>query len=159
MDANALSICVQYCYYYNICRKRHTSLFSVQYARMTISCAECGKSRVLFMKNRLSSRQQVQMALLLSQVDYTCGAPLTTPGHALHGVVHIRININCGDLMEIPYYSSKLGQSDICCRRGSTGAVQETELLRKFETVLPLCNTCKGRGYKMVCQRPINSKK
>ncbi|MGH0130636.1 UNVERIFIED_CONTAM: hypothetical protein FKN15_045251 [Acipenser sinensis] len=48
---------------------------------MTISCEECCKARVLYIKHRL----ETAAACVLSEAEYTCGAPFVPPGHILYG--------------------------------------------------------------------------
>lgn len=65
-------------------------LTTPQHARATILCVECRKPRVLYSKHVLTERQKVSLVILLSEFDYTCGAPITPPHHLLHGVVMTR---------------------------------------------------------------------
>lgn len=67
-------------------------------------CIECDKPRLIYGKSKLTERQKVQLALLLSSYDFTCGSPLTPPQHSLHGKLVTKMNINCGSPMEIAYY-------------------------------------------------------
>ena len=101
----------------------------------------------------------MQLAMIFSETEYTCGSPAVPPDHVLHKKVEARINLACGDMVEMSYYASKIGRSDICCYCGCKGAPQEAALLNKFKTVLPLCNTCKDKGLKPACFRPFGKKK
>ena len=60
-------------------------IYTAQNARFTAECTECGKPRVLYGKVKLTERYKYQLALLLSEFEYSCGAPLTSPDNILHG--------------------------------------------------------------------------
>jgi len=70
---------------------------------------------VVYSKLKLSGRQELQLAELLSEFNYTCGAPLTPPDHSLHGKTVVRLAIDCSSSIEKPYYSASVGPCDICC--------------------------------------------
>ena len=61
------------------------ALYTLQHARLTIPCIECRKPRIIYSMVRPSERQKVALAMLLSEFDYTCGAPLTPTDNPLHG--------------------------------------------------------------------------
>lgn len=121
-------------------------------------CIECDKPRLIYGKSKLTERQKVQLALLLSSYDFTCGSPLTPPQHSLHGKLVTKMNINCGSPMEIAYYSSSTGRRDICYYCGATEAETNMELKKEFKTVLPLCKTCKDMGRQVTTLRPYGKK-
>ncbi|WAR05310.1 hypothetical protein MAR_020679 [Mya arenaria] len=60
------------------------SMYTAQHARATIECTECRKPRVIYGKQKMSSREEVSFAILVSEFDYTCGAPITPPESSLH---------------------------------------------------------------------------
>lgn len=96
-------------------------------------CIECDKLRLIYGKSKLTERQKVQLALLLSSYDFTCGSPLTPPQHSLHGKLVTKMNINCGSPMEIAYYSSSTGRRDICYYCGATEAETNMELKKNLK--------------------------
>lgn len=51
--------------------------------------------------------------MLLSDYEYSCGAPITPPNHNLHGKVVTRVNLLCAMPIELSYYSSSIGRSDL----------------------------------------------
>ena len=53
------------------------SLYTAQNARFTVECTECGKQRVMYGKSKQTERYNSQLGLLLSEYQYTCGAPLS----------------------------------------------------------------------------------
>ena len=55
------------------------SVFTAQNARYTTTCTECEKPRLIYGKSKLTERQEVQLAILLSDFEYTCGSPVTPP--------------------------------------------------------------------------------
>ena len=97
---------------------------------MTVDCAECGKPRVIFKTNRLSERQQI--TILTGLQEYTCGEHILPPDNTMHKSVDVKLLVNCGDSVELAYYSSKLGRADICCCCGGMGATQNNALKGKY---------------------------
>lgn len=96
-------------------------LTTPQHARATILCVECRKPRVLYSKHVLTERQKVSLVIILSEFDYTCGAPITPPHHLLHGVVMTRSQMSCASAVEVTYYSGDIGRKDTCCHCGAEG--------------------------------------
>ena len=96
----------------------------------------------------------MQLVLMLSESDFTCGSAITPPGHALGKVVCINTAVNCAIYVEIPYYSSKLWRMDICSNCGNEDAESDTDLNKWYKTV-PLCRDCIGIRVMPVCQRPF----
>ena len=133
-------------------QKKDSALFTAQNARTIYECQECNKPRVVYSKQKLSRRQELSLALALSE-EYTCGSGTSVSG------VQLRISLCCGDPVELAYYSSQLGRSDICCFCASNGAEKDTELLTKFKTVLPCCGVCIAKGKSYIVARPYGKKK
>lgn len=135
------------------------SAFTAQTARYSIQCIECNKPRVLYSKKKLTGRQQTQLVLLLSEIEYSCGSYVTAPNNKLQNVVLVRLGINCNTPVELPYYSSDIGLKDTCCFCGGRQGEVLPELKLKFKTVLPICTDCKSTGLQPICQRPFGKKK
>lgn len=112
---------------------------TAQTARSTTKCVERLKLRVIYGKLKLSGRQELLLAELKSEYSYTCGAPLTPPGHSLHGKTTLKLGIDCSSPLEITYYSSSLGPTDLCYYCGTDGASFDVSLKQKFKSVLPVC--------------------
>ncbi len=138
-------------------QRKNTGLFTQQHARGVIQCLECGKSRVYYAKTALSSRHKLELAVQMSQYEFTCGSPLLPPDHPLAHTIQTRLALTCGDVLEISYY--KLGRADSCAYCGKTGGVVDQELKARFKTVMPLCVSCCNKGKKPVCQRPFGKRK
>lgn len=107
--------------------------FTGQNARFTVICKECEKPRLIYGKSKLNERQKVQLALLLSEYEYSCGSPITTPGHNLHGKLLVRLNIDCSSCMETSYYSANLDRLDICYYCGASGAEIDNDLKKTVQ--------------------------
>ena len=45
----------------------------------------CVKKNMIDLWQKLTERQKVQLAILLSDFEYASGGPVTPPEHALHG--------------------------------------------------------------------------
>jgi hypothetical protein len=122
-----------YCIYFTFYQeeqRKNPSNFTAQHARMTVDCAECGKPRVIFKTNRLSERQQI--TILTGLQEYTCGEHILPPDNTMHKSVDVKLLVNCGDPVQLAYYSSKLGRADICCCCGGMGATQNNALKEKY---------------------------
>ena len=126
------------------------SMFTVQNAPFTVECIECRKPGVIYSKNKLIERRAMKLALQLSEVDYTCGSFITSEDDQLHGRVYVRQSIMCSSIAELAYYSSYVGKK--ICAASEQGEKDQTS---KFQTVLPICQTCKDAGFEAVTQRPF----
>lgn len=105
-----------------------TSVFTAQNVRYTTMCIECNKPGLIYGKSKVTDRQKVQLALLLSNYDFTCGSSLTPPQQYLHGKRVTKMNIYCGSPMDIAYFSSSTGRRDICYYCGATETETNIEL-------------------------------
>lgn len=96
-------------------QQRYAFSLSAQTARGVVHCVECRKPRLFYSKTKLTDRQSLLVAKCVSEFDYTCGSDLVNPEIASLKGVLTRKNMTCGNPVEMCYYSSKLGQLEICC--------------------------------------------
>ena len=135
------------------------TICSAQNARSFVVCIECEKPRVVYSRHRLTDRQQMSITLAISDdYEYTCGSVLLPPSSPHYKTIMCRLGICCETPIQLPYYASGLGKSDLCCYCASEDGEVEQELKRKYKTVLPLCVTCKKNGKLPVVQRPYGKK-
>lgn len=135
-----------------------TSLYTTQNARALISCVECRKPRVIYSKQRLNERTKLSLAITLSEIDFVCGSPITSPSST--GKLNVSCRpCECATPVEIPYYGSALGPNDICALCGTGGGEVDQDLKLQYKTVLPLCNVCKLNGKTPIIFRPYGKKK
>jgi hypothetical protein len=132
-------------------------LYTVQNARAIATCIEYRKPRVIYSKHRLTERQQTTVITSMSEYDFSCGAVLLPPSNPLHGKVMTRSSLTCESPVELAYYSSGLGQTDLCCCCCNAGEVNQ-ELKKSYKTVLPLCQECASDGKEPITQRPYGKK-
>ncbi|XP_070559193.1 uncharacterized protein [Ptychodera flava] len=132
--------------------------FSAQTARASLQCVECRKPRVIYAKTKLSQTDQIKLAILMSENDYTCGAELSPPDHRLHEKVALRPHLSCAVPVEIPYYGADVGQKDVCAHCGCDEAQIDAELKKQYKTVLPMCNACHELGKMPITYRPFGKK-
>jgi hypothetical protein len=130
-------------------------VFTAQKAAGTVDCKECGKPRLIYSKFKLTERYKLQLAMLVSEYEYTCGSPLTPPTHPLHGKTLVRLNLDCARPMETSYYSSQISHTDICYYCGIKEALVDLELKKRYKIVYPLCVDCSKRGFSHCCLRPF----
>lgn len=127
------------------------SVITAQNARALVTCVECRKPRVLYSKQKLSQRQELTLALTLSEYDYTCGAPVLPPNHSLAKFIQIRTEMSCISPIEVSYYSSGIGRGDLCAHCATEDSQCNMDLKKKYKTVLPLCGNCQVVGKKISC--------
>ena len=137
------------------------ALYTSQHARATIPCVECRKPRIIYSMVRPSQRQKVALAILFSEYDYTCGAPLTPPDNPLHGKLVCRAGLSCSSPVETPYYGKNdlTNPKDICAHCGSEDTPVDMDLLKRYKTVLPICRDCSSSGKTAIVFRPFGKKK
>ena len=105
-------------------------------------------------KSKLTDRQKMQLALALSEYEYSCGAPATPPSHSLSGKVFMRLNLTCESIIELPYYSSSIARTDLCCHCAAADTPVDQELKKQYKTVLPVCVQCAKKNLMPPCLRP-----
>ena len=67
------------------------------YARATVTCADCSKPRVLFASKALTPNEMDVLEARLDSVIYTCGAcELFDDGHPLEKKVFVKSALVCG---------------------------------------------------------------
>ena len=123
------------------------------YARATVTCADCSKPRVLFAAKALSSNEMDVLEARLDQVLYTCGASeLFDAGHPLEKKVFVKSALVCGMPVEKAYYT--VGKFPTCC--SWCGETTEARLVQLDQLDLggkkgyPICTDCHGRGLDVV---------
>ena len=109
------------------------SMLTAQHARATIVCTECRKPRVVYCKQKMSSRQEVTFTITVSSYDYSCGAPLTPPDSPLHGKFVTRQALTCNTPVELAYYSDNLrSPKDVCAQCGEGDGVVDVQLKKVY---------------------------
>ena len=135
--------------------------YTAHNARAIVECVDCRKPRVVNAKScTWLAKVKLDLALLLSENDYMCGAVVTPPGHPLHGKVFTRIEMTCESYIELAFYSTtnNIGNKpSLCCFCATDNTPRDPDLIRKYKTVLPICVQCKLDGYDAVCMRPFGT--
>lgn len=98
-------------------------------------------------------------SLLLSEYEYSCGSPITTPGHNLHGKLLVRLNIDCSSCMETSYYSANLDRLDICYYCGASGAEIDNDLKKTVQKCISPMYRLWKKGFKYTTLRPFGKAK
>lgn len=111
---------------------------------------ECGKPRVIYSLHRLTERQQASVVIGLSECDYTCGSILLPPESPMFKNIMTRTDITCQSPVELQFYSSGLGLADLCAHRSLNSGQVNTDLLKRYKTVQPLCDECKDSGKSVI---------
>lgn len=89
----------------------------------------------------------------LSEYDHTCGSMLLPPENPMFKNIMTRTDITCQSPVELQYFSSGLGLADLCPHCGLNLGQVSTYLLKRYKTVLPLCDECKDLGKSVIVQR------
>ena len=134
------------------------AICSVQNAPSVVTCVECEKPRVVYSRHRLTDRQQMSLTFAISDYEYSCGSILLPPSNPDYKSIMCRSGICCETPIQLPYYTSGLGKTDLCCYCAAEDGEVDQELKRKYKTVLPLCAACKKNGKHPVVQRPYGKK-
>ena len=129
---------------------------SAQTARATVTCVECQKPRVIFSNKKLSTRQEMLLAVTVSEYEYSCGSTLFPPScHNLIKELTINQYLSCQQPVEVSYYASDVGRKDLCCHCAGINAIVDPALKKQFKTVLPICDSCVADRKVAVTQRPF----
>ena len=115
--------------------------FSASKARNVIICGECLKPRIVYAQYVLTPAQKTCVERAKESADYVCGAPLLPDEHA---TLYVRVGLQCASPIETAYYSSNLSLPLICYYCGCFNAERDSELLKSFRSVMPLCQQCKS---------------
>ena len=129
-------------------------LCTVQNSRCLVSCVECRKPRVIYLRHRLTERQQTSVAVAMSEFDYTCGSVLLPPENPMYKKIMCRSELTCETPVELQHYTSGLGLIDLCAHCATETGEVNADLKKKFKTVLPICKNCKDTGKSAIVQRP-----
>ena len=82
-------------------------MFFAEKVRMFVSCAECGKRRVVYSKAKLNSKEMGMVSLVEEDLLYVCGNSLFPSSHPRHSEIVTREGINCQAFIETQYYSGE----------------------------------------------------
>jgi len=118
--------------------------------RRFVSCTICNKPRCIFSKNMLSDNEKISLEILLDNMIYICGSPITLETHNLYEKVYIRQKIHCNSPIEAVYYSCRRLKTEIICYYcGENDELlgPDDNLKKKFATIYPFCQTCKSKGH------------
>ena len=126
--------------------RMNTRVLHGKYAVGWVRCSlpSCGKPRVLFKAKPLTAEEKTAVQLLEENTDYTCGAPVTMAGHALHGQLFARASLRCSDPVEYDYYLKSKKFPPCCSLCGETGVElsKRSDQTALYRDVLPLCAPC-----------------
>jgi hypothetical protein len=135
---------------------------SGQNARSVITCAECGKPRVVYANNQLSSDQLDRLDSIVEGMIFICGAELADPESGLHGPLNdgrpsnpVQVaDITCRSAVEVAYYTAlpRLKLPNVCYKCGESHSLQP---LPPDSQDHPVCTAC----AKSCAPRPSRRKK
>lgn len=123
------------------------------FAQTTIDCAECEKPRIVYYRaNYITQKTLGALRETRERDDYCCGSfpvPIDDPSQ---NDIAVNLSLTCGDPIEKLYYSpeKRLGRLDLCAYCGEPECEADSELLKEYKTVLPLCIPCGLKGKKSI---------
>jgi hypothetical protein len=136
-----------------------SGMYTAQNARAIVECVDCKKPRVVYANScTWLAKFKLELTLLLSENDYTCGAVIIPPNHPLHGHVFTRLEMPCESYIELAFYSTTndiCKKPGLCCYCAAENTPRDQDLVSRFKTFLPLCTECKLAGHEVVCMRPF----
>lgn len=91
--------------------------------------------------------------------DFVCGCMAIPENHVLEGKVFSRLGLTCLSPLEWAYYSSKIGENDLCCQCGTESGEVDVQLLAKFKSVLPMCVACNEKSLKPLTRGSLSRKR
>ena len=113
---------------------------------LTVSCYECNKSRLIYLKNKVSASVTSKFKRVSKDLLYTSGTAIAElAGTENLKELHIQENHKCTTVVESLYYS--VGYPACCCYCGST------KKLINVTNESPICSSCKGKNKKPVRRR------
>lgn len=126
---------------------------TTNFARATITCADCNKPRLLFAAKDLSPNEMVLLEARLDVVIYTCGgSDLFDEGHVLEKKVFVKSALVCGMAVEKAYYS--VGKFPVCCtwcaQTEAARLLDLSQLDLGGKKGYAMCIECHGRGLDVV---------
>ena len=127
------------------------SKLTKQNARDYIRCARCNKPRVIYCLKKLKDRDSRMLKRVKAQfgMEYECGCILVPEGYeTLEGNVFTRLMMSCSTPVETPFYQSSMIKcpKDICRHCAAPNTVISPDLVGKFTTLIPSCDTCQAKG-------------
>ena len=132
-----------------------SSIFTAQNAQAVTECVKCWNPRILYSKSKLTETESAAGPGPFWTRLHMWIAP-TSSSHGLHGKVYMRLNINCENPIEIPYFSTDIGRHDLCCYCATDSISVDQELKKQFKTVLPVCEASLLKdGIAVPCFRPF----
>ena len=72
--------------------------------------------------------------------------------------LEVKLTLSCAHPVELAYYAAELGRRDLCAHCGDENAHLDTELKKRYKTVLPMCDACEQVGKQPIVQRPFGKK-
>ena len=124
-------------------------------ARMTVTCCQCEKPRVVYSQFRLQPGVDKYLLELAEFLMYTCGSPLffelpeSWPDEVKENAPVVRENKTCSSPVEFAYYSCQKFP-DVCAHCADRDCSIVAELKHSFRTVLPTCTDCITAGKEPV---------
>lgn len=122
-------------------------------ARTFIACSDCGKSRVVYSKTKLSKLAGDAVRRVCEQNTYCCGDPLFPESGISYDSIVVREGITCTSPMETTYYSNIITRFEPCCFHCGAfdDLIQDDDemmltLKQSYTMVRPLCSRCRSKG-------------
>ena len=124
-------------------------MLTAQKVRGVIECVMCKKSQCFYSNAKLSRAVKENVDYIVEKQGYACGGSFFDEESYLHHSVVVSRQLTCSSLIEVCYYSSKIGFTPLCIHCGGTSAAPLAQdesiqiLKRKYITVRPICTYCK----------------
>lgn len=103
----------------------------------------------------LTRAELISVQSVKESAVYVCGAELFSSEDPIYNKVYVRRNLECESPIEFAYFSSNLSLPLVCFYCGCFNATRNKDLLKKFKSVMPLCEDC-AQTKPQVYKYPLN---
>jgi len=142
-------------------RRRKAMLVSGK-VRCFMTCNECC---CVYSKSKLTKVEQVALREVQESSLYSCGSSLFLPDSPYHDSVCVKESLNCGDPIELSYYSATLVRFPLVCywcgmpEESLVRDAEYMDLEKNFQTVHAIFMLCKHDGKEPFTRHPLNAPK
>ena len=145
--------------------KRRKAILVSSKVRCIMTCNECFKPRCVYSKSKLTKAEQVALKEVRESNLYLCGSSIFIPDSPYYDSVCVKESLNCGDPIELSYYSAALVRFPLVCywcgmpEESLVRDAEYKELEKNFQIVHAICMLCKHDGKEPFTRHPLNAPK
>lgn len=112
-----------------------------------VKCIDCNKPRGIYSAKKLIVDQKRHLEVLKEECVYTRSGILVPEDHELFGTVFVQPNVTCSAPVVSPYFVARSTFKSVCFHCEDEDIFPISDKLKKnFQSVHPVCNSCKRNG-------------